>query len=343
MQKSDRSSTAEQRTGEVTSVPECPVCQESAQGPIESFTSREAAAHFCPPTRDEDRYERLVDCIDALWPNGTCEIYRCPDCGFGFGHPFVGGGEAFYEILHEQMGYPDWRWDYDVALSFLESHPPGSILDVGAGTGAFLSALDEEWTPYAVEASPATRSELEAKGIETYDAIDDIDEEKAFRGVTMFQTLEHIAAFDEIIRSCHDLLCPGGVIILTVPDADAMFKQEEVVGCPDMPPNHINKWTPESLRRALENRGFDVVHVDDEPTSLTNVRSKVHMKIMSEADEPGSLAARVYGISNRRIRKLALAALAPFALLRMMHEWSYLLEGGAFCIVGKRRQRGEDG
>jgi len=329
--------TENRRSSRQSGAPSCPVCDERALGPIESFSSCEAAAHFCPPTRDEDRYERLVDCIDALWPDGACEIYRCPACGFGFGRPFVGGDETFYGILHEQMDYPGWRWDYDVALDVLASHRPGPILDVGAGTGTFLAALDEGWTPYAVEASPATRSELEAKGIETYGAIADIDGEGAFRGVTMFQTLEHIAAFDEVIRSCRDLLCPGGVIVLTVPDADAMFEQEAVVGYPDMPPNHINKWTPESLRRALEDRGFDVVDVRNEPKSLGNVLSKVHMKIMSEADEPRSLAAQVYRIPDRRIRKLGLAALAPFALLRMIHAWTYLLEGGAFCMVGRRR------
>jgi hypothetical protein len=136
----------------------CPVCDTEAGGPIESFTTEDAAAHFCLPTRDRDRYNRLVNCIGELWPEDTCEVYRCPSCGFGFGVPFV-GGEEFYGILHEQMGYPRWRWDYDAALSVLETVRPGPILDIGAGDGQFLSSLNHQWSLHAVEASEATRAE----------------------------------------------------------------------------------------------------------------------------------------------------------------------------------------
>ena len=86
---------------------------------------------------------------------------RCRECGFGFGFPFVGGDEEFYSILHEQRGYPDWRWDYDVALSHaLSRYAGGKILDVGAGVGKFLRRLGPAWDRYAVEASDLNRADL---------------------------------------------------------------------------------------------------------------------------------------------------------------------------------------
>lgn len=317
--------------------PRCPVCDAMTQGPVESFTTEQAAAHFCSPTRNRDRYERLVECIGELWPKGTCEIYRCPSCGFGFGSPFVGGDEQFYSILHEQMGYPDWRWDYDVAHPILESVEPGPILDVGAGDGQFLSSLGKEWDPNAVEASQATRAELEARGITTYDSLADINSPNSLRAVTIFQTLEHIAEYEETLGYCQELLEQGGVIIITVPDAESMFKQEKVVGWPDMPPNHINKWSPESLRRVLEEEGFEVFRVEHEEKSIDNVKSKVHMRLRREARRTRSIASQVYKISSRPLRAVGLAALAPFALLRMIHELPYLLRGGAFCMAARRK------
>ena len=83
----------------------CPVCSAHCAGlPLYRYTVEQAAAHFCPPGRDADRYERLVKCIRRLWKGDESVILRCGSCGFGFGHPFVGGDEEFYRILHEQKG-----------------------------------------------------------------------------------------------------------------------------------------------------------------------------------------------------------------------------------------------
>src|SRR6266704_1242568 len=95
---------------------ECPVCGSLCSGTgLYRYTVVEAAAHFCPRTRDADRHRRLQACIRRLWQGEECVILRCSACGFAFGHPFVGGDEEFYSILHEQKDYPAWRWDFDFA------------------------------------------------------------------------------------------------------------------------------------------------------------------------------------------------------------------------------------
>src|ERR1043165_8311403 len=104
----------------------CPVCEEPCTDPpIYQYSAAQAAAHFCPVTRDEDRNLRLERSISRLWNGGDCGVYRCRSCGFGFGLPFVGGDKEFYEILLEQRGYPDWRWDYDAALTHAVRHFEG--------------------------------------------------------------------------------------------------------------------------------------------------------------------------------------------------------------------------
>lgn len=79
---------------------ECPVRgRPCSDPPMYRYTASEAAAHFCPVTRDSDRFFRLERSINNLWHGSECRIYRCRDCGFGFGFPFVGGDEEFYSIL----------------------------------------------------------------------------------------------------------------------------------------------------------------------------------------------------------------------------------------------------
>jgi len=315
---------------------ECPVCDSEVRGPLQTFTPKEAATHFCPPSRDRNRYSRLVDCISDLWDSGVCEIYRCPSCGFGFGHPLVGGNERFYSILHEQADYPNWRWGYDFALSFLTGKSPGSVLDIGAGTGTFLSSLDGEWNLHAVEKSKKTREKLKEKRIRTYGSVEQVNKSN-FDCVTMFKTLEHVSQFRGLIKSVARLLNVGGIFIITVPDAEQMFKQERIIGCKDMPPNHINKWSPESLKKALEKGSFRNIAYEEEPKSIGNALEKIHMKIMANSQNEKSLSSKIYKIESRTLRAIIMAIFAPFVTARMVNNISFLFEGGAFGMVGERK------
>lgn len=316
----------------------CPVCAKPCSDPpMYSYTASEAAAHFCPVTRDRDRFLRLESSINGLWQGSECRIYRCGDCGFGFGFPFVGGDEEFYGILHEQRGYPDWRWDYDVAIAeAVKKFDGGKILDVGAGVGMFLRGLDGSWECYAVEGSEVTRRELEASGIRVFRDLSDSAQPNAerFQVVTLFQVLEHIAEFKLLLKQCRDLLAPGGRLVVTVPDGDAMIRQERVTGCHDMPPNHINKWTPESLSRVLRRTGLECSQPIFEPASWSNLKANLHMRVSADALDHNSLTAQAYRIRNKRLRTVALSLLGGPALLRMLPHGHQLRLGGAFAMVG---------
>ena len=317
----------------------CPVCgSECAGSPLYRYTAEQAAAHFCPPTRDMDRNRRLRDCIGALWQGSDCAIHRCNHCGFAFGYPFVGGDDEFYGILHEQKDYPAWRWDYDVAIAeAVKKFEGGRILDVGAGVGMFLRGLGSSWECYAVEGSEVTRGELETSGIKVFRDLSDAAQSNAgtFQVITLFQVLEHIAEFELLLKQCHELLAQGGRLVVTVPDGDAMIRQERVTGCQDMPPNHINKWTPESLARVLRRAGFECGHPIYEPSSWRNLKANLHMRVSADATHHNSLAAQVYRIRSRPLRIAALSLLGGPALLRMLPYGRQLRLGGAFAIVGR--------
>ena len=319
----------------------CPVCESTCTAPpLYRYTVEQAAAHFCPPTRSPERNRRLQICIARLWDGNDCLILRCDQCGFGFGHPFVGGDEEFYGILHEQKDYPTWRWDYDVAVAeAIEKFPGGKVLDIGAGVGNFLRRLSEGWNCYAVEGSELTRGELEASRIKVFRDLEEATKthEGTFQVVTLFQVLEHVAEFDFVLKQCWKLLTPGGRLVLTVPDGEAMIRQERVTGCADMPPNHLSKWTPASLSQVLTRIGFECSNPIHEPSSWNSLRANLHMRVSADATDYNSIAAQAYRLRNRPVRIAALSLLAVPALMRLLPYGRQLLAGGAFAIVGVAR------
>jgi SAM-dependent methyltransferase len=249
----------------------------------------------------------------------------------------VGGDEEFYRILHEQKGYPAWRWDYDVAVAeAIERFDGGKVLDIGAGVGMFLRGLNNNWQCHAVEGSEVTRAELEAVNIRVFRDLEEATQAQAgtFQVVTLFQVLEHMAEFDFVLKQCRKLLAPGGRLVVTVPDGDAMIRQERLTGCADMPPNHVGKWTPGSLTRVLRRIGFECGEAIPEPSSWNSLKANLHMRIISDATSSSSLAAQAYRLKSKPIRIAALALLAGPALLRLLLYSRNLMAGGAFAIVG---------
>lgn len=323
--------------------PSCPVCGAACDEPaLFTYTVERAALHFCPPWRDRDRHERFLRCIGAVWPEGRTRILRCRRCGFSFGDPFVGGSEDFYRILHEQMGYPPWRWDYDVALAspLMARLAGGRVLDIGAGSGVFLQSLGPAWEKHAVESSELTRDVLARLDIPAHASLE-APALRALHGtfdfITLFQVLEHVAEFYPLLQSCRELLKPGGAIFITVPDGDAMAAQERMTGCPDMPPNHINRWSPSSLAYALRHSGLTPGEPVLEPPSWSKVGQHLYLTVLADAARPGSLAANIYRIRRKSVRAPLLRfGAGGLALLRLLRYGRRLRQGGAFALGATR-------
>src|SRR5262249_28538486 len=123
-----------------------------------------------------------------------------------------------------------------------------------------------------------------------------------FHLVTMFQVLEHLADFAETLATCRKIIHSKGRLVISVPDCDAMIAQEVATGVPDMPPNHINKWTPNSLGIALRQAGFSADRTVAEKASLVTLKDAVYQKVVANASNPYSIAAQIYRIPSRRTR-----------------------------------------
>lgn len=310
--------------------------------PAASYTAKQAAAHFCPPWRDADRYERLRKAIVEIWQGDSSTVFYCSACGFGFGWPHVGGNETYYEILHEQAGYPANRWEYRWTISEVVAPKSnaGALLDIGTGDGSFLRQVPLDWHKAATEGSETNRKLLRTNGIECFESLDSAVSSHAerFDIVTMFQVLEHIADFRTVLRSIWTLLRPGGKLVVSVPLASSMRMQEELTGWPDITPNHINKWSPEALRIAYESTGFVAESPIEEPSGFRHAMSRVELITRRQASaSPFSLAAYAFRLRSRAIRRRILAGITAMNLLGCIAHWRTLSRGSSFVLVGTKQ------
>ncbi|KAA3623338.1 MAG: class I SAM-dependent methyltransferase [Flavobacterium sp.] len=106
---------------------------------------------------------------------------------------------------------------------------PGSLLDIGAGTGAFLnSAKNKGWTIEGVEPNAKAREIASEKGIELLASMDDIAD-KQYHVVTLWHVLEHLPDLDKVVQNISTLVKPGGNLVVAVPNFksyDAKYYKE---------------------------------------------------------------------------------------------------------------------
>ena len=150
------------------------------------------------------------------------------------------------------------------------------LLDVGTHTGGALTIAAEagldahgvEGLEEAVHFSRLHRPHLQI----TLGHAEDLPPAilgGAFDVVTMWETLEHTIDPMRALRNAHAALRPGGFLALTVPNArnvqctvlreHCYFAYGGYQGI-----GHVNLFTPDSLRRAMRESGFELVHVQTE-------------------------------------------------------------------------------
>ena len=105
-------------------------------------------------------------------------------------------------------------------LNLVNSLQPakGSILDIGAGTGDFLSVVKENgWNTIGVEPSEKAKSIAKQKGVSFVEQTSKL-ENNSFDVITMWHVLEHVPNLDNQIKELKRLLKPNGSLIIAVPN-----------------------------------------------------------------------------------------------------------------------------
>lgn len=138
----------------------------------------------------------------------------------------------------------------------------GTLLDVGAGVGAFAAFMREKgWQVTGLEPDGETRKRAqEQHRITLQDSADLFQLPVAhFDVITMWHVLEHVHQLDDYIQQLKALLKPGGVLLIAVPNYtshDASYYQAHWAAY-DVP-RHLYHFSPASMRTLLQRHGLAV-------------------------------------------------------------------------------------
>ncbi|SIO46341.1 Methyltransferase domain-containing protein [Bradyrhizobium erythrophlei] len=181
----------------------------------------------------------------------AADIYECKATGYRFYYPFsLTGKEHLYRELEKTVDgtYKDDKWEYREALTFIS----GScrVLDVGCGKGAFVLLADLAGHKAAgLELNSASAIEARQRGIDVRTELIAEHARKnslSYDCVCSFQVLEHVPDVKSFLDSCLSVLCPGGLLILGVPN-NGGFVGMDLDAVLNMPPHHMGLWTEKSL------------------------------------------------------------------------------------------------
>ena len=133
----------------------------------------------------------------------------------------------------------------------------GNILDIGAGTGDFLTvAKKNNWNVSGIEPNTSAIELAQKKGV-ALDQTTSIFKDNEFDVITMWHVLEHVPDLDQQIKEIKRILKKGGYAFIAVPnfksyDADYY---KEFWAAYDVP-RHLWHFSKNSIEKLFSREGF---------------------------------------------------------------------------------------
>jgi 2-polyprenyl-3-methyl-5-hydroxy-6-metoxy-1,4-benzoquinol methylase len=140
----------------------------------------------------------------------------------------------------------------------------GKLFDLGAGWGHFMLAGKElGYDVYGVEISEEPYKYCVQDLKLPVDHIDffEMDENKKFDVITMWDVLEHIDKADVFLQKCHKLTADNGYLILQVPQIDSYFAKKQKDKWNMMGLDHVNYFSKKNMQQILANSGYEMVAI----------------------------------------------------------------------------------
>lgn len=224
----------------------------------------------------------LKDQCNRLFTKNGCQIRACRACGTWFvANP--PGPDRLREIYRE--GYFTERLAQHASGSLAAAArraavvnarrrlplirrfaPRGRrLLDVGCGTGVFLSVAREEYDCCGVDVSPeAVATVRDELGIEAHAG--DLRTlgltERTFDVVTLFDVVEHVPNPAGLLETVRGIVAPRGIALMTTGDVDSLICRLAGRSWHLMtPPEHLTFFSRAGLTQMVERTGLCVEHV----------------------------------------------------------------------------------
>lgn len=156
---------------------------------------------------------------------------------------------------------PWWRHRFQTELKHFAGLKPGTMLDVGCGSGGFLrEAIGAGWKAVGIDFDADAVAEAgRAKGAEVHvmDIFDARLDHRRFEGILLDNVIEHLPDLPRVVQRLAALLAPGGRLVMITPNIESAG--HDLFGADWRgleTPRHLCLFTSRSLRRLARDNGF---------------------------------------------------------------------------------------
>lgn len=170
---------------------------------------------------------------------------------------------ASREVRREKLFIPRVR----KVIEACEKHKivPDKILEIGAGFGLFCEEMVK--TKYfkhvvGVEASDSLYATCKEKGFRIYNGIlENLKIHEKFSFIVAYEVLEHVYAPYNFLKVIHDLLLPGGMLMLTFPNYNGFDIGILREKSDSIDHEHLNYFNEQSIGILLGRVDFELLEI----------------------------------------------------------------------------------
>ena len=197
-------------------------------------------------------------------------IVRCRQCDLVFVNPTF--DETHYKQVYASQAYQDIVRDLGINsheyrvnrfgtervrmmgehLATTKDTKGNRYLDVGCSTGFVVEAArDKGWDAIGIDLNPSAIEFGRSRGLDLRTvALEDAGfAPGSFDAVSLFDVLEHLLDPRRTLRACAELLAPGGILFLYVPNFDSASRLLMGANAHFIwPTHHLNYYTPTTIR-----------------------------------------------------------------------------------------------
>lgn len=254
------------------------------------------------PVCDHTHFEHYLSCVDYTVSKEKYPIVRCKNCSFVFTDPIPNENKigSYYEsedyISHSNSkkgivsSLYQFVRNYTLAKKVVllnDLSKRKNILDIGAGTGEFLSMCQKNgYSIEGIEPSEAARQQAENNfniKLNTEQKLKSF-QNSSFDFITMWHVLEHVYHLNDRVSELNRLVTDKGHVIIAVPNHtsfDAKLYQEHWAAY-DVP-RHLYHFSPNSIKQLFEKHGFKL------KKTLPMIFDSFYVSMLSEKYKTGSV------------------------------------------------------
>jgi SAM-dependent methyltransferase len=224
----------------------------------------------------ERRAQALFHPRDSRRGRWEYRVVRCVGCGFLYRQPGIRPdrlgdlyAKRYSKFLKGDYGDATRTRRYRLVMdAFDPLFADGTgrrLFDFGCGNGLFLDEAHRRgFEPFGVDLSPDSIEVARSRpsGANAYFGTPrDVPEIAAggFDVVTLWSVLAHLPQPVEDFRMMHELLAPGGVLLVLTVNASSLLLKERGSAWNGFTPNHLKFFSPSTLPMLLRRAGFEAV------------------------------------------------------------------------------------